>query len=199
MHNAFSVQPLSYEQIPARGQLAAPGMDFFQGVTGGLMLALAGTGAYVGLVAWARRPDHPDRWPVLIAATGTGLVVAGANVLAPAIGWWGGHWSYALPLPLRVSFWVLWITPIMSLLLGGYRWLVARARRPRLVYGLLWLVVLAPVTVFMDTWALGAGHLSFGGGYAIWHDVLVGQAFGWIPVLLYEAAARINGHSLRVG
>ena len=45
-----------------------------------------------------------------------------------------------------------------------------------------------PFTVCIDTWALGAGYLSMGAGYEIWHDVLVGQAFFWLPVLIYEVA-----------
>ena len=165
-------------------------MDFFQSVPGGLVLTIVGVAIYAALVAWARRPAHADRWPILVAATGMGLVVAGANLGAQAIGWWGGHWSYALPVPLQVSFWVLWITPVMTLLLAGYRWLVAHVRRPRPVYALLGLVVLAPFVVFIDTWALSTGRLSMGGGYAIWHDVLVGQAFFWLPVLFYEVARR---------
>jgi hypothetical protein len=52
------------------------------------------------------------------------------------------------------------------------------------------LVVFAPFMVVIDTWALNAGRLSMGGGYAIWHDVLVGQAFFWLPVLFYETARR---------
>lgn len=56
---------------------------------------------------------------MLVAATGVGLVVAAANVLAQALGWWGGHWSYTLPASLQVSFWMLWITPVMTLLLAA--------------------------------------------------------------------------------
>ncbi|HET8630508.1 MAG TPA: hypothetical protein VFL91_24070 [Thermomicrobiales bacterium] len=163
-------------------------MEFVRSPPGGLALVLAGLAAYGALVAWARRPGRGERWPMLAAATA--LAVAGANVLAPALGWWRGHWSYALPPPLRVGFWALWITPWATLLLGGYRWLGAHARRPRAVYALLGLVVLAPFTVIADAWALRVGYLSFGGGYALWHDVLAGQACFWLPVLLYEVARR---------
>ena len=142
-------------------------------------------------MAWVRRPGHADRLPLLAAATGMGCVIAGANVLASAIGWWGGHWSYALPIPLQVSFWVLWITPPMTLVLAGYRWLVAHTRWPHLVYVLIVLGVLAPFTVIADTWALDTGRLSMGGGYAIWHDVLVGQALLWLAVVFYEVARRL--------
>ena len=165
-------------------------MDFFRSTAGGVVLALVGTAVYGLLVVWAHRPGHADRWAALVAATGMGLVVATANLGAQAIGWWGGHWSYALPVPLQVSFWLLWITPPATLLLGGYRWLLAHAGRPRGVYGLLGLLVLAPFIVVVDTWALNTGRLSMGGGYAIWHDVLVGQLFFWLPVLFYEAARR---------
>ena len=169
-------------------------MDFFQSIPGGVVLTFAGVAIYSALIAWARRSGHAERWPVLVAATGMGLAVATANLGAQAIGWWGGHWSYALPVPLQVSFWVLWITPCMSVLLVGYRWLLAHVRWPRLVFGLLGLVVFAPFIVFIDTWALNTGRLSMGGGYAIWHDVLVGQAFFRLPVLFYEVARR-QGHA----
>ena len=89
-------------------------MDFFQSVAGGLVLTLAGLALYGALLAWARRPGHADRLPALVAATGMGLVVAVANLGAQALGWWGGHWSYAQPAPLQASFWVLWITPVMT-------------------------------------------------------------------------------------
>jgi hypothetical protein len=165
-------------------------VDFFQTAAGGVVLALVGVAVYALVVVWAQRPGHADRWAALVAATGMGLVVSAANLGAQALGWWGGHWSYALPVPLQVSFWLLWITPLGLLLLGGYRWLLAHAWRPRFIYGLLGLVLLAPFTIVVDTWALNTGRLAMGGGYAIWHDVLVGQAFFWLPVLLYEAARR---------
>jgi hypothetical protein len=165
-------------------------VDVFQSPAGGLVLALVGVAVYGALVAWARQPGHVDRWPALVAATGMGLVIAAANLGAQAIGWWGGHWSYALPVPLQVSFWVLWIAPFVTLLLAGYRWLVSHVRQPRLVYGLLGLGLLAPFTIVFDIWALNTGRLSMGGGYAIWHDVLVGQALFWLPVLFYEVARR---------
>lgn len=165
-------------------------MDFFQSVAGGVVLTLAGVVVYGALLAWARRPGHADRLPALVAATGMGLVVAAANLGAQALGWWGGHWSYALPAPLQVSFWVLWITPVMTLLLAGYRWLLRHVRRPRLVFALLGLVVFAPFIVVIDTWALSTGRLAMGAGYTIWHDVLVGEAFLWLPVLFYEVARR---------
>ncbi|HEU5314704.1 MAG TPA: hypothetical protein VFX49_01235 [Chloroflexota bacterium] len=123
---------------------------------------------------------------MLVSATATGGVVAGANLLASSLGWWGGHWSYSLPVPLQVCFWVLCLTPLVVLALAGYRWLGSRTHRPRLVYGVILLGVLGPPTAIADAFALNTGRLSFGGGYAIWQDVIVGQALLWFPVLLYE-------------
>ena len=76
-------------------------MDFFQSVASGLVLTLSGVVMYGALLAWARRPGHADRLPALVAATGMGLVVAATNLAAQALGWWGGHWSYALPAELQ--------------------------------------------------------------------------------------------------
>jgi hypothetical protein len=44
--------------------------------------------------------------------------------------------------------------------------------------------------VVADTWALATGRLSMGGGYVIWHDVLVGQALLWLALVFYELARR---------
>jgi hypothetical protein len=77
-----------------------------------------------------------------------------------------------------------------DLLLAGDRWLLRHVRRPRLAYGLFGLLVFAPCIVFIDTWALSTGRLSMGGGYTLWHDVLVGQVFFWLPVLFFEVARR---------
>ena len=164
-------------------------MDISLNATGGAVLALAGAAAYLGLVVWARRPGHPERWPVLVAASGMGLVVAGANALAATRGWWGSP-TYALPLPVLAGLYGLWPALLVALVLAGYRWLLAHARRPRLAYGLLVLALFAPFVLLADRWALGAGRLAFGGGYALWHDVLLGQLLLWLLVLFYEAARR---------
>jgi hypothetical protein len=138
---------------------------------------------------WGRQGMWAERRAVLVAATGTGLVVAGANALAAARGWWGSP-TYALPLPVLAGLYGLWPALLVALVLAGYRWLLAHARRPRLAYGVLLLALFAPFVLLADRWALGAGRLAFGGGYALWHDVLLGQALLWLPVLLYEAARR---------
>lgn len=155
----------------------------------GVLLALAGVAAYVALVVWTRRPGHADRWPLLAGATGTGLILGGLNVLSATVGWWDSA-TYALPLPVLAGLYVMWPTLLFAAFLAGYRWLATHMRRPRLVFGAIMLAVFAPFVFFIDTWGLATGRLSFGGGYAIWTDVLLGQALVWMPVLLYEAVRR---------
>lgn len=64
------------------------------------------------------------------------------------------------------------------------------SQRPLLIYGLIMIIVLVPLTVLGDLYSIQRGKLSFGGGYTIWQDVLVGQAFVWLPIFLYRAMDR---------
>jgi hypothetical protein len=59
-------------------------VDLFQSAAGGAVLTLAGVAVYGALVAWARRRGHGDRWPALVAATGTGLVAVAATLATAA-------------------------------------------------------------------------------------------------------------------
>jgi hypothetical protein len=52
------------------------------------------------------------------------------------------------------------------------------------------IIVLVPLTVVGDLYSIERRTLSFGGGYTIWQDVLVGQAAVWLPILLYRAIHR---------
>lgn len=165
-------------------------MLVYQNTTGGALIALAGMLAYAAFLAWAGSPAPADRRPVALAATGAGLVVAAVNVIAAALGWWGDYWVYALPLPLQAGILLLWPAVGFALVLAGYRWLARHRRRPLMAYGIVLLVVLVPLTVVGDLWALGSGMLAFGSGYQIYHDVPLGLAFFGLPVLLYEAIRR---------
>lgn len=164
-------------------------MDFVQSASGGLVIAIAGYSSYLGLLLWTRRPHHRDRRLAVAAATGTAILVFLANVMARALGWWDS-WVYALPLTVQVGILLMGVSIFLTFLLGGYRWLVAHSQRPLLWYGLILVVVFAPLTVFGDWYNIERGKMSFGGGYTIWQDVLLGQAFFWLPVLFYRLLLR---------
>jgi hypothetical protein len=159
-------------------------MDFVQSPTGGTVIAFTGFAAYLSLVLWARRGLSAGRGPVLLAASFTAAIVAAANVLAYALGLWQ-WWGYELPLIVQAGMLFCAPATLFALLISGYQWLGGHTRRPLLVYGLVAALVLIPLTVAGDLHNLARGKLAFGGGYAIWMDVLLGQAFLWLPVLLY--------------
>jgi len=155
-----------------------------------ILVALATTTAFV---LWAWQPDHRNRKVFMAAITGAGVLVFLANVFAPAIGWWGGTFFRA---PLLVLALLTGIGAMggFAILLLGYRWLAAR--KPKLallVYGLIMLVLLPAATVIGDQFATRSGVVTFGGGYTVWHDVLVGEVFFLAPILLYEALRRRLG------
>ena len=145
--------------------------------------------AYLGVLLWARQPRHRDRWLVVTAATLMGVIVFVVNQIARAVGWWG-WWVYALPLIAQAGLLLLGPSVFFIFILAGYRWLVAHSEHPLLVYGLIMLIVLVPLTVLADWYSLERRTLTFGGGYTIWQDVLVGQAFVWLPVIFYRALHR---------
>jgi len=75
---------------------------------------------------------------------------------------------------------------LLGLLLMLYRWLAARhAVLARAIYGLI-LIALVPATIVGDRMVLDSGALTFGRGYTIWTDVLVGEVLFVFPPVVYE-------------
>lgn len=159
---------------------------------GGLVLAIAGFVLLAISMIWGLSSAHSDRRPHLSAALTTAAVVFGLNMLARASGVW--QW-YGYGLPLVQQFGMLFAVPtvLFTLILAGYRWLGARTRRPGLMYGLIAGLLLIPVTVAGDLYTMRRGTLSFGKGYTIFHDIILGQALVWLPVILYVSYRRILG------
>jgi len=127
----------------------------------------------------------------LFAAIVTAAVVFSVNMLARANGIW--QW-YGYQLPLAVQFGMLFALPavLYTAVLAGYRRLAARSRRPLLAYGCIGLLLLIPVTIAGDLYTMNRGTLSFGKGYTLFHDLLVGQALFWLPVVLYIHFRRVS-------
>ena len=138
-----------------------------------------------GLVLWARRPSHPDRGAVLVAAVTLGVVTGLLNLVFGATGIWQSC-SYGLPLLVVAAYYLLSPMVFGALVVAGYRWLTRHVRRAGLVYGAFLLVVIAPLIAIGDTVATDNGILAMGGGYMVWMDVVLGVALFWLPVGVYE-------------
>ena len=166
-------------------------MGLVQSPLGGLILAAAGFLLLAVIVVWGLSPDHKARRPHLSAALLTATVVFLINMLARVTGVW--QW-YGYQLSLGVQVGMLFALPavLLAVVVGGYRWLAARSRRPLLAYGLIGFFVLIPVTVAGDLYTMSRGTLSFGKGYTIFHDLIVGQLLFWLPVLLYTYFRRVR-------
>ena len=164
-------------------------MDFIQSTSGGIVMAIGGLFAYLMMLLWARQPNKSHRLPILITATGMGVIVFLANQFARAFGLWD-WWGYALPLVVQAG--LLFILPsiFFTFIVMGYHWLAAHSQHPYLWYGLIGVIVLVPLTVFGDLYNLARGKLAFSRGYTLWQDILLGQAFFWLPVFLYQFVQR---------
>jgi hypothetical protein len=153
-----------------------------------ILVALATTTA---LGVWAWQPEQRERRAYVSAIMGAGLLVILANVVAPAIGWWGGSYFQKGPLLILAVVTGVGAMGGFALVVLGYRWLAKRSPKLALLVLGLFLLVLLPAAVDMgDQFALGAGMITFGGGYTVWHDVVVAEAFFLTPILLYEGLRR---------
>lgn len=79
---------------------------------------------------------------------------------------------------------------MLLLVPSGYRWLARRSRRAPLIYSLLLLVVLAPLIMVADSFALSQHYVAFGHGYTIWMDAVVGVTILALLVLVFEFVRR---------
>jgi hypothetical protein len=59
-----------------------------------------------GLAFWARRPGHPDRGAVLVAAAALGVVTGVLNLVLGTTGIWHSC-SYRLPLLVVAAYYLL--------------------------------------------------------------------------------------------
>ena len=158
-----------------------------------LIVVLVVLATSAALLLWARQPGHRDREAYVLAIIGAGILVVIANVFAPAIGWWGGTFFQA-PLLILALLTGVGAMGWFALLLMGYRWLANRSPKlALLVSGLIMLVLLPAATVIGDQFGTRSGVVTFGGGYTVWHDVLVGEVFFLAPILLYEVLRRRLG------
>jgi hypothetical protein len=146
------------------------------------------------LGVWAWQPEHRDRKASVSAIMGAGLLVVLANVVAPAMGWWGDTYFQKGPLLILAVLTGVGAMGGFALVALGYRWLAARKPKLALLVLGLFMLVLFPAAVGIgDQSALRAGVLTFGGGYTVWHDVMVGEVFFLAPILLYEGLRRRLG------
>ena len=105
-----------------------------------LAIVAAAVVACGGLAWWARRPGHPDRVAVVIAASVLGVVVAILNLVLGTDGVWQSC-SYRAPAPVLAAAYLLMPIVFGALLLMGYRWLRRHVRHAAVAYGAVLLVV----------------------------------------------------------
>lgn len=154
-----------------------------------VLLALA---TVASLAIWARQPDRPDRPAFVAAITCVGALGVVLNVVAPAVGWWGGRIFEAplFPLALLTGLRAIFLVGLLLLL---YRRLAVRRRwLARVVYGVVWLAMI-PATLLGDPVFLRSGALTFARGYTIWHDLVTFEILFALPPVLYEWLRRPRG------
>jgi hypothetical protein len=149
------------------------------------IVAVLALGTVVSLAQWARQPGYPERRAFVLAIICMGGLAVIVNVLAPALGWWGGpvFEGPLLPLALLTG---LRAMLLLALLLLLYRWLAARRLWLAWLIYLLILLAVMPATVVGDEILLRSGVLAFGGGYTVWHDALLGAVGVALLLMLYE-------------
>jgi hypothetical protein len=158
-----------------------------------VVVVVVGLVTIATLVLWARQSGHCDRTAFVAAITAAGVLLFIANVFAPSIGWWDGTFFKA-PLFILALMTAVGAMGLLALLLRRYLWLAAR--KPKLallVYGLIRLVLLPASTIIGDLLNARLGLITFGEGYTVSHDVLVGEAFFWSPLILYKVFRRFLG------
>jgi hypothetical protein len=138
-----------------------------------------------GLGVWGKQPGRADRIAFVAGIMCIGALAFIVNVLAPRVGWWGGRIFEAPLFPLALLT-ALRAIVLAALLLTVYRCLARRRRwLALLVYSLI-LLALVPATVYGDAIFLRTGALTFGGGYTIFHDVVLGEVLLALPPVIYH-------------
>lgn len=152
---------------------------------GAVVVAVLALITAAGLGVWKRQPGCADRNAFVAAITSVGALAFILNVLAPAVGWWGGRVFQAplFPLALLTALRAIFIA---SLLLILYRWLAGRRKWLALLVYALILLALIPATFYGDSILLRTGALTFGGGYTIFHDMALGEVSFALPPIIYE-------------
>lgn len=171
-------------------QATPPEIAVLSNPLGSAIIVLVGLLIFGATLHWAWRPGWAERRVVLLAALLTGLTLFVINLVAIGAGWWAGAWQGVFPLSL-LAICVLLGTGGWLLWLQGYRWLATHVRHPLLTYTGIALLFM-PIVLVADSLQIQRGQFTFGSGYTIWIDVLLGQAVLWLPVLLYE---RFRGHA----
>jgi MFS family permease len=170
----------------------SPFTAFARTTLGGAVLVAAAVAALLAVLAWVSRPHHRDRRQAAAAAVSFPASIIVLNVILGTRGVWQST-LYTLPALAMVSTGVLFLAvgiALMMLILSGYRWLAARSQPAPFIYGLLLLVVFAPLIMLADTIALSEHYLAFGYGYTIWMDIAVGLMTLALPVLIFELLQR---------
>jgi hypothetical protein len=170
----------------------SPFTVFARSTLGGAVLLASAVVTSVAVLAWVSRTHKKDRRQAATAAVSFPTSIILLNVVLGRLGVWQST-LYTLPPLALISTTVLFSavgTALMILILLGYRRLATHSRRAPLIYGLLLVVVVAPLIELADSVALAEHYLAFGHGYTIWMDATVGLMTLALPVLVFELLQR---------
>ncbi len=170
----------------------SPFTVFARSTLGGAVLLAGAVVTSVAVVAWVGGAHKTDRRRAATAAVSFPISIILLNVVLGRLGIWKST-LYTLPPLALMSTTVLFLavgTVLMILILLRYRRLAAHSRRAPLIYGVLLLVVVAPLIVLADSIALAEHYLAFGDGYMIWMDTAVGLMTLALPVFVFELLQR---------
>jgi hypothetical protein len=170
-----------------------PEIQFLASPAGGALVGIIALATFAVVIAWTRRPGHPDRVAAVYAAGVTSLLVVAVTLVAVSAGWWQGAFL-AVPLIVQAAIFLPFSIAGYTLWLGVYRWLAGRTRHAFVIYAVVVLAFI-PVVILVDPVQMQRGQFSMGNGYTIWADAAVGQVVMWSPVLAYEAIRRWRGAS----
>ena len=170
----------------------SPFTVFARSMLGGAVLLASAVVTSAAVLAWVSRAHDMHRRQAATAAVSFPTSIILLNVILGRLGIWQST-LYTLPPLALVSTTVLFLavgTALMILILWGYRQLAAHSRHAPLIYGLLLVLVFAPLIVLADSIALAEHYLAFGHGYTIWMDTAVGLMTLALPVLVFELLQR---------
>lgn len=152
----------------------------------GVLVAVLGSLALMMLtLIWASRPGYADRWRTVGAASLTSLLIIAISMVAVRQGWWQGAFFNSVPILVQAAFDIPFSVAGYSLWLGIYRSLALRVRYGRWIYAFIVLLFI-PIVFIADSFSMQRGQFSFGSGYTVWTDALVGQTVLWSPAVFYE-------------
>jgi hypothetical protein len=163
-------------------------LETLQSSLGEAIVVGAALAILVGLIIWARDPQHGERPLILGVAAAFTLAAVAIYWLAITVGWWRGAYFQISPLvqsailiSASLVAWTVW--------LNGYRWLTERTNQALQIYIAVSVLLILAVAI-AHRLNLGRGLVLVGPDLTIVVDAVAVVIVLWIPVMVYEAVRR---------